>query len=74
MGSNRIDLNARATRVDSALRDVSLDVSFRSATPVLDLVNRAVPELAGLLTRACLTSKRIDQHGWTLAVSLKSGQ
>ena len=48
MGSNRIDLKARATRVDSALRDVSLDVSFRSATPVLDLVNCAVPELAGI--------------------------
>ena len=74
MGSNRIDLNARATRVDSALRDVSLDVSFRSATPVLDLVNRAVPELAGITDPRMPDFKRIDQHGWTLAVSLKSGQ
>ena len=48
MGRNRIDLKARAERVDTALRDVSLDVSFRSATPVLDLVNRAVPDLAGI--------------------------
>ena len=48
MGENRVDLNHRATAYHAPLREVGLDVSFRSARPVLDLVNLAVPELAGI--------------------------
>ncbi|MGB2000700.1 MAG: double-strand break repair helicase AddA [Candidatus Puniceispirillaceae bacterium] len=48
MGENRVDLRDRATAHRVPLREVGLDVSFRSARPVLDLVNLAVPALAGI--------------------------
>jgi len=48
MGENRIDLRDRAAAHKAPLREVGLDVSFRSARPVLDLVNLAVPDLAGI--------------------------
>ncbi len=48
MGENRVDLRDRAAAHRAPLREVGLDVSFRSARPVLDLVNLAVPDLAGI--------------------------
>ena len=48
MGENRVDLRGRAAVHRAPLREVGLDVSFRSARPVLDLVNLAVPDLAGI--------------------------
>jgi ATP-dependent helicase/nuclease subunit A len=48
MGENRLDLRQRAETRRAPLREVGLDVSFRSARPVLDLVNLAVPDLAGI--------------------------
>ena len=48
MGQNRIDLRDRATARQAPLREVALDVSFRSSRPVLELVNLAVPDLAGI--------------------------
>ena len=48
MGENRLDLRQRAGSRRAPLREVGLDVSFRSAQPVLDLVNLAVPDLAGI--------------------------
>ena len=48
MGQNRVDLQARAGTRRVPWREVGLDVSFRSARPVLDLVNRAVPSLSGI--------------------------
>ena len=48
MGSNRVDLASRADMLRAPWREVGLDVSFRSARPVLELVNRAVPDLAGI--------------------------
>ena len=48
MGENRVDLRDRAATYHAPLREVGLDVSFRSARPVLDLVNLAVPDLAGI--------------------------
>jgi ATP-dependent helicase/nuclease subunit A len=48
MGENRADLRDRASAGRAPLREVGLDVSFRSARPVLDLVNLAVPNLAGI--------------------------
>ena len=42
MGSNRVDLASRADMLRAPWREVGLDVSFRSARPVLELVNRAV--------------------------------
>ena len=48
MGQNRVDLQSRAGALQAPWREVGLDVSFRSARPVLDLVNCAVPSLAGI--------------------------
>ena len=48
MGENRLDLRQRAGSRRTPLCEVGLDVSFRSARPVLDLVNLAVPDLAGI--------------------------
>ncbi|MGC6452292.1 MAG: double-strand break repair helicase AddA [Candidatus Puniceispirillaceae bacterium] len=48
MGRNRLELHERAGMMASPWREVSLDVSFRSARPVLDLVNLAIPDLGGI--------------------------
>ncbi len=48
MGQNRLQLKRRAADRQIPLRDVSLDVSFRSSQTVLDFVNRAMPERAGI--------------------------
>ena len=48
MGENRIDLRERAAAHQVPLREVALDVSFRSSRPVLELVNLALPELPGI--------------------------
>ena len=48
MGQNRIDIRERAAAQQVPLREVALDVSFRSSRPVLELVNLAVPDLAGI--------------------------
>ena len=48
MGQNRVDLQSRAGALQVPWREVGLDVSFRSARPVLDLVNRVVPSLSGI--------------------------
>ena len=48
MGRNRLELHDRAGALAAPWREVGLDVSFRSARPVLDLVNLVVPALAGI--------------------------
>ena len=48
MGHNRVDLQSRASARQVPWREVGLDVSVRSARPVLDLVNLAVPSLSGI--------------------------
>ena len=48
MGNNRVELASRADMLRAPWREVGLDVSFRSARPVLDLVNCAVPDLDGI--------------------------
>ena len=48
MGQNRLELHDRAGMLDAPWHEVGLDVSFRSARPVLDLVNLVVPSLAGI--------------------------
>ena len=48
MGRNRLELHDRAGTLAAPWREVGLDVSFRSARPVLDLVNLVVPSLDGI--------------------------
>ena len=48
MNQNRSDLARRANAVSAIFRDVPLSVSFRSASPILNLVNDAIPDLAGI--------------------------
>ena len=48
MNLNRRDLAHRATAAKADFRDVALSVSFRSTSPVLDLVNRAIEGLPGI--------------------------
>ena len=48
MGAVRLDLQERAKALRHPLRDVALDVSFRTAQPVLDLVNRVMQGLEGI--------------------------
>ena len=38
----------RATAIQADFRDVPLSVSFRSARPILDLVNKTIPDLCGI--------------------------
>lgn len=48
MGRNRLELHDRAGMLAAPWREVGLDVSFRSARPVLDLVNLVMPVLDGI--------------------------
>ena len=48
MNRNREELAARAQSRDVAFRSLSLSVSFRSAGPVLDLVNASTADLPGI--------------------------
>ena len=48
MNQNRSDLSRRANDVKADFRDVPLSVSFRSASPILDLVNATIPMLDGI--------------------------
>jgi len=48
MNENRVDLAHRAKAVNAIFRDVPLSVSFRSASPILNLVNDTIPDLAGI--------------------------
>ncbi|MDC1383682.1 double-strand break repair helicase AddA [Candidatus Puniceispirillum sp.] len=48
MSANREDLSKRASAAKADFRDVPLSVSFRSASPILDLVNAAIPMLDGI--------------------------
>ncbi len=48
MGRNRLELHDRAGTLAAPWREVGLDVSFRSARPILDLVNLVVPALDGI--------------------------
>ena len=48
LGVVRLDLQNRAKAQQHPLRDLSLDVSFRTAQPVLDLVNRVMDGLDGI--------------------------
>ena len=48
MGENKVEIETIAAEHDSALREVALDVSFRSAAPILDVVNAAMPDLPGI--------------------------
>ena len=48
MGRNRLELHDRADMLAAPWREVGLDVSFRSARPILDLVNLVVPALGGI--------------------------
>ncbi len=48
MTVNRDDLSARASTAQADFRNVSLSVSFRSTGPILDLVNRVMPNLPGV--------------------------
>ncbi|HAO57903.1 MAG TPA: hypothetical protein DCR05_07115, partial [Alphaproteobacteria bacterium] len=48
LGVVRLDLQTRARTQHHPLRDLSLDVSFRTAQPVLDLVNRVMDGLDGI--------------------------
>ena len=48
MGSVRLDLQQNAAMQAHPLRDVALDVSFRTAQPILDLVNKVMDGLDGI--------------------------
>ena len=48
MSQNRGELSKRANAVKADFRDVPLSVSFRSASPILDLVNATIPMLDGI--------------------------
>ena len=48
MTQNRNQLESNAVQAGAAFRNVSLSVSFRSASPILDLVNSAIPDLDGI--------------------------
>ena len=48
MNQNRSELSRRAKAIEADFRDVPLSVSFRSARPILDLVNKTIPDLGGI--------------------------
>ena len=48
MNQNRSDLSNRAKAINADFRDIPLSVSFRSASPILDLVNQTIPDLGGI--------------------------
>ena len=48
MNQNRSELSSRAKAIQADFRDVPLSVSFRSASPILDLVNKTIPDLGGI--------------------------
>ena len=48
MRQNRIELSSRAKATQANFCDVPLSVSFRSASPILDLVNKTIPDLVGI--------------------------
>ncbi len=48
MNQNRSELSNRAKAIQADFRDVPLSVSFRSASPILDLVNKTIPDLGGI--------------------------
>jgi len=48
MNQNRSELSGRAKAIQADFRDVPLSVSFRSASPILDLVNKTIPNLCGI--------------------------
>ena len=48
MNQNRSELSGRAKAIQADFRDVPLSVSFRSASPILDLVNKTIPDLGGI--------------------------
>jgi ATP-dependent helicase/nuclease subunit A len=48
MSQNRSELSNRARAIQADFRDVPLSVSFRSASPILDLVNQTIPNLGGI--------------------------
>ena len=48
MNQNRSELFSRAKAIQADFRDVPLSVSFRSARPILDLVNKTIPNLSGI--------------------------
>jgi len=48
MNKNRSELSGRAKAIQADFRDVPLSVSFRSASPILDLVNKTIPDLGGI--------------------------
>ena len=48
MNQNRNELSNRANAIHADFRDVPLSVSFRSASPILDLVNKTIPDLRGI--------------------------
>ncbi|MBL6781261.1 MAG: UvrD-helicase domain-containing protein, partial [Candidatus Puniceispirillum sp.] len=48
MNQNRSELSNRAKAIQADFRDVPLSMSFRSASPILDLVNKTIPDLGGI--------------------------
>ncbi len=48
MSQNRRELSDRAKAIQADFRDVPLSMSFRSASPILNLVNQTIPSLSGI--------------------------
>ena len=67
MGRN-LELHDRAGTLAAPWREVGLDVSFRSARPVLDLVNLVVPSLDGISDPRMPGFRRTGRRAAMLAV------
>ena len=74
MGQNRIDIRERAAAQQVPLREVALDVSFRSSRPVLELVTLPCPTLPASMTRGCRGSSHTGRHGSTPVGLSRSGR
>ncbi len=64
MGDNRQSLATRAKAANKEFRDVALSVSFRSSTPVLQLVNALIPQLPGIEDFSTHEVARDDLNGF----------
>ena len=64
MGDNRQALAARASEADKEFRDVALSVSFRSSTPILQLVNALIPHRPGIEDFSTHEVARDDLNGF----------
>jgi ATP-dependent helicase/nuclease subunit A len=73
MTENRNDLAARAGAARADFRNVSLSVSFRSTGPILDLVNAAIPSLAGIDDFSAHQLARAGEGGFVEVLPLVTG-